>query len=125
VDLILCTEVLEHIQDDERALDELTRVLAPAGWLLITVPTPPAPPDTAHVREGYRPEELGSMLRHRGFEVRELRFCMHYFFRFLLANWRNVPLRCPRLFVQGISIIDRWIRLGPPMDLMLLARLKG
>ncbi len=47
IDFILCTEVLEHIPDDQKALDELARVLAPEGWLLISVPTPPAVPDPA------------------------------------------------------------------------------
>ena len=51
IDFILCTEVLEHIPDDQKALDELARVLVPEGWLLISVPTPPAVPDPAHVRD--------------------------------------------------------------------------
>jgi len=122
-DLILCTEVLEHIEDHESAIDELARVLAPGGWLLITVPTPPAPPDPNHVREGYRPEELSAMLRARGFEVQETRYCMHYFFRFELAHWWRVPLWCPRFAIRTLAILDRWIPLGPPMDLMILARL--
>ena len=45
--------MLEHIADDGAALDELRRVLAPGGWLLIAVPTPPAAYDPNHVREGY------------------------------------------------------------------------
>jgi len=36
-DLVLCTEVLEHIADDEAALDEIRRVLAPGGWLLTLI----------------------------------------------------------------------------------------
>lgn len=37
-DLIICSEVLEHIKDDEKAFSELARVLAKNGTLLITVP---------------------------------------------------------------------------------------
>jgi SAM-dependent methyltransferase len=125
IDLILCTEVLEHIEDHERALDEITRVLVPNGWLLITVPTPPAPPDPNHVREGYRPEELGGMLRQRGFEVVETRFCMRYFFRFLLSHWSRFPVWCPRIVIRAIALLDRLLPLGPPMDLLMLARLSG
>ena len=65
VDLVLCTEVLEHIEEHEPALDEIARVMAPGGRLVITVPTPPAIPDPAHVREGYRPDELAAMLTKR------------------------------------------------------------
>jgi len=120
-DLILCTEVLEHIQEHEQALDEITRVLAPGGWLLITVPTPPAPPDPAHVREGYRPEELSAMLAQRGFQIIETRWCMYYFFRFLFGNWSRLPWK-PRILIRSLSALDRILPLGPPMDLMILAR---
>lgn len=36
VDLVLCTEVLEHVPEPQRALDEMFRVLAPGGRLLLT-----------------------------------------------------------------------------------------
>jgi SAM-dependent methyltransferase len=38
-DRIICSEVLEHIPDDEAALRELHRVLKPGGILAATVPT--------------------------------------------------------------------------------------
>jgi SAM-dependent methyltransferase len=37
-DFVLCTEVLEHVAEPARVLDELYRVLAPGGGLLLTVP---------------------------------------------------------------------------------------
>lgn len=120
--LILCTEVLEHIQEHDQALDELARVLAPGGWLLITVPTPPAVPDSNHVREGYRAEELGAMLAERGFEIVDTRYCMRFFFRWLLANWPRVPW-FPRIAIRFLARLDGWVPIGPPMDLLILARL--
>lgn len=38
-DRIICSEVLEHIWDDDRAIAELVRVLRPGGRLAVTVPT--------------------------------------------------------------------------------------
>lgn len=120
-DLVLCTEVLEHIEEHEQALDELARVTAPGGWLVITVPTPPALPDTNHVREGYRQRELAGMLTERGFRVVESRFCMHFFFRFVLANWSRWIWR-PNFLIAGLSMLDRLLPIGPPMDLLILAQ---
>jgi SAM-dependent methyltransferase len=61
-DLVACTQVLEHIEDDLRALDELNRILKPGGYLLLAVPHPPAPwPEPGHVREGYRIEDLANL----------------------------------------------------------------
>lgn len=37
-DLVLCTEVLEHVQDYQRLVDEVHRVLKPGGRALVTVP---------------------------------------------------------------------------------------
>jgi SAM-dependent methyltransferase len=123
-DLVLCTEVLEHIQEHEQALDEIVRVAAPSGWLLITVPTPPAIDDPAHVREGYKAAELGGMLEQRGFEVVDKRFCMHFWFRLVLKNWSRLPW-CPRILIRIFAWLDRILPIGPPMDLMILARLVG
>jgi SAM-dependent methyltransferase len=36
--VIFCSHVLEHVQDDERALRELSRVLNPDGWAILMVP---------------------------------------------------------------------------------------
>ena len=38
VDTVVCVSVLEHVDDLSAALAELTRVLAPGGTLLLTVP---------------------------------------------------------------------------------------
>ena len=35
-DVVLCTEVLEHIPEPQRAIDEMYRVLRPGGTLLLT-----------------------------------------------------------------------------------------
>ena len=35
-DVVLCTEVLEHLPEPQRAIDEMHRVLAPGGTLLLT-----------------------------------------------------------------------------------------
>jgi SAM-dependent methyltransferase len=35
-DIVLCTEVLEHLPEPQRAIDEMFRVLVPGGQLLLT-----------------------------------------------------------------------------------------
>jgi SAM-dependent methyltransferase len=121
-DLVLCTEVLEHIEEDDQALDELTRVLTPGGWLLITVPTPPAVSDPSHVREGYDPHELAGMLADRGFKIVESRFCMYFFFRSALLSHSRLRW-IPSAVIRGLALLDKLFPLGRPMDLMILAQL--
>lgn len=42
-DMVICSEVLEHIRDDKRALEEIHRLLNPGGLLVISVPSKGAP----------------------------------------------------------------------------------
>jgi SAM-dependent methyltransferase len=84
----LCSEVMEHVKEDDQGFSELARVLAPGGLLLITTPTPPAPFDPVHVREGYTYPEMRGHLEKRGFEVLRHTFCFHWIMRALLVVWR-------------------------------------
>ncbi len=70
-DLVVCFEVLEHLDEPEAGLDELARVLAGGGLLAVSSPNrrvfPPGNPH--HVRE-YVPEELHDSLGRRFANVR-------------------------------------------------------
>jgi SAM-dependent methyltransferase len=37
-DAVLCNHVLEHVQDDIKAMSEIRRVLKPGGWTILQVP---------------------------------------------------------------------------------------
>jgi SAM-dependent methyltransferase len=129
-DYVLCTEVIEHVQDDGAAARELGRVLRPGAFALISVPTPPAPHDPAHVREGYTLEQLRELLTGGGLEVVWHRYCFHLPMRWLLPVWRWQYERLgrgrrslmPRLAVLAFAYADRWTRLGRPWDLVVLAK---
>lgn len=126
----LCTEVMEHIPDDEKGFSELSRVLAPDGLLLITTPTPPAPDDPAHAREGYTADEMRSKLDRHGFEILQQTFCFHWIMRVLLVVWRwqfetvgkGERSVMPRFLVVLAGVLDRALPLGRPWDIVVLAR---
>lgn len=68
-DCVLCTQVLEHIENHGAVVDEFARILRPGGHALITVPRPPEPCEQpGHVREGYTEEELSALFEPRGFQ---------------------------------------------------------
>ena len=72
-DLACAFEVLEHIEDDANALDEWHRLIAPRGYLLISVPAHSArygASDTyvGHFRR-YDGPQLRALLEHHGFSV--------------------------------------------------------
>lgn len=73
-ELVVCFEVLEHLDDPSAVLDELVRVLAPDGLLLVSSPNRDVyqPGNPHHVHE-FTPRELESELASRLHHVRLLR----------------------------------------------------
>lgn len=73
-DLVVCFEAIEHFADPFSVLDELTRVLAPGGVLLVSSPNREAyPPGNPHHHHEFLPAELEAELRTRLPNVRLLR----------------------------------------------------
>lgn len=77
VKTIICSEVLEHIPQDNVALVELVRALAPGGRLIITVPLhryywSKDDQVVGHYRR-YEPSELLTQLRQAGLQVHRVR----------------------------------------------------
>jgi len=70
MDVCCCLEVLEHIEDDDRALKEIYRVLKPRGLLILSVPFtyywPQYKSRIGHYRH-YNRESLKSLLKQNGF----------------------------------------------------------
>jgi SAM-dependent methyltransferase len=72
-DLICAFDVIEHVDEDEHALAELSRVAAPGAALLTSVPLHPAQwtgfDDFVGHRRRYEPAELVAKLARSGFAV--------------------------------------------------------
>lgn len=82
-DGVVVLDYLEHVEDDERCLDEVGRVLEPGGTLYLSTPTEGGflnwlkprigltLDQYGHVREGYRLAALEERLALRGYRVQE------------------------------------------------------
>ena len=97
-DLIGAFDVLEHIDDDCRALTEIHRALQPGGGVIFTVPQHPAlwsrMDEYAHHKRRYTRADLLEKMRGAGFEVR---YATSFVSLLLPAMWasrlaqRNAP----------------------------------
>ena len=77
-DLVTLFDVLEHLDDDARALDAAASLLRPGGWLLITVPALRSlwsPHDVINQhRRRYLREELKNRIEGAGFHLERLTY---------------------------------------------------
>lgn len=97
----LCSEVLEHLEDDGAAVAELGRVLGPRGKAVLTVPytgigftsflelcgirtVHDFPGPEHHVRPGYDERALGHLLESRGLAVERQAYCLRVFTRLVV-----------------------------------------
>jgi SAM-dependent methyltransferase len=89
-DVVVCSDVLEHIDDDARVVKHLGRALRPGGVLIVTSPSVPQPrhlplvrwrerrigfhpSDYGHVRDGYSERQLEVLFDDAGLEVETVR----------------------------------------------------
>ena len=81
--LVLATDIIEHVDDDRRALTEVARVLRPGRSALITVPAFPAlwgfQDEVSLHKRRYRMAPLLDRIRSAGLEPEE-----HFHFNYLL-----------------------------------------
>ena len=105
LDLLLTTEVIEHLERPTTLLDEVTRVVRPGGWVVISTPNPLTPHDLLYRvkrrRRGYTvnehpglmlPWQLRRALRRRGFEIEASGTC-NFVWPYPLGDWLG---RLPR-----------------------------
>ena len=125
VDMVMSTQVIEHIQDHEKAAAELCRILKPGGYALITVPHPPEPfPNDDHCREGYTADDLLALFAPHGLTALHTDyFLTRATTDRMLRAWK-LPLRGVFLPVASVdaethlSAEDR--RAGTPFGILML-----
>ena len=82
-DLILATDVIEHVEDDRLALSEVARALKPGGLAIITVPAFQMlyglQDRVAQHRRRYRKRDLVEKIRASGLELESI-----YYFNYVL-----------------------------------------
>jgi len=93
-DLVVLSEVLEHLDEDQQALDTISRLIKPGGHLLLTVPADPrqwsVEDELAGHKRRYTRPELIAKLNQAGFKVERLVNWGFPFTRGLLALERRM-----------------------------------
>lgn len=73
-DLVLATDIVEHVDDDRQAMAEIRRIVKPGGNVLVTVPAFPSlwglQDEVSHHKRRYRSRQVAALVRAAGLEIR-------------------------------------------------------
>jgi ubiquinone/menaquinone biosynthesis C-methylase UbiE len=135
-DVVLCTEVLEHVPEPVQAVQEMARILKPGGRLLLTAPLGAfLHQEPYHFYGGYTPHWYRRFLPQTGFELVSLERNQGFFswfgqesrrFHALLdpRRTRRTGWRWPWLTLLWVVTLPlcRWLLplLGPGLDRLAL-----
>ena len=101
---VVCTEVIEHLEDDRAGVAEIARVVTQDGRIVLSVPVPPAPRyDGAHVHEGYTYDQLHAILKSEHLSIVNKDYC-------LLLITRGV--------LHVIAFFEGWLGIPPPIVIL-------
>jgi SAM-dependent methyltransferase len=102
VDLVVATDIIEHLDDDSAALREFRRVLRPGGCAVLTVPAFPSlwglQDDVCHHKRRYRKREFEARITGAGLDLRT-----SFYFNYLLFAPIWLARQCLRLFRVGLD----------------------
>jgi len=102
-DVVVCFEAIEHVPEPDVVLDELSRVLAPGGVLLISSPNRSRyVPGNPHHHHEYQPRELEAALRTRFRAVRLLQ--QHVMLASVLSAERAEGEKLPEAVVRRFTL---------------------
>jgi SAM-dependent methyltransferase len=139
-DVVICTEVIEHVLDDRKCMRDLAKTLKTGGQLLLTTPNldyrpldgkvePPYEPieDGRHVRKGYDDRQLRQLARTADLDVIDIQYCSSDWSQRLTRWYRGLHtsidpriaslLITPLRFLPFLRGRDRW----PPFSICLEA----
>jgi SAM-dependent methyltransferase len=129
-DTVVCLNVLEHIEDDIFALEQMRRVLKAKGKLALLVPAHRIlygefDRAVGHFRR-YQKRELKSRLQRAGFVVREVKFfsliaALPWFINGRLFKRDYLPTGQANLANRLVPLLKLERLIGPPCGLSLIA----
>jgi len=144
-DIVTALDVLEHVDDDLKALNEILRVTAKGGVLVITVPAYgflwSEHDEALHHRRRYAASELRNKLTNAGFEVERISYYITLLFfpilfmRFVQSvSKKSIQAKTSHIVLPGwlnsllVGILGferwllRWINLPFGVSIVCLAR---
>jgi len=128
VDIVLCLDLIEHIEDDNKLIKEISRVLKKTGKVILTTPIkrgdliPLIGEDKmneihkkwGHVRKGYGIEQLKTLFQNNELAIIKAGKYFNLFSRYayLFLMLPSIPLKFRRIIYNLFIMLEPYIKFG-------------
>jgi len=128
IDVVLCLDLIEHVEEDDVLMKEISRVLKKDGKVILTTPMHNGVSfpflskekieainrDWGHVRKGYRLEQIKELFQNNNLAIQKISKYFNSLSRF--AYWFNcfsgIPLKGKSLLYRAIIRLETYIKYG-------------
>ena len=130
-DVIICSDVIEHIADDRTAFSELARVLKHGGTLLLSVPHDSPTSKKiykrfGHERPGYTKESITELAETFGLTLQSTtyyEYAIGYVLFSIHSALRSAPLLAATFYpFYVLYLLERYIPLGVPTGIITVLK---
>jgi len=128
IDVILCLDLMEHIKDDDKLIQEIFRTLKKNGKVILTTPVENGDlfpfiskqrmeaihKGWGHMRKGYSFEKIKSLFQNSGLTIKKIGKYFNFFSRYAysFAAFTKIPLRGKWLIYKLVIKLEPYIKLG-------------
>lgn len=128
IDVILCLDLMEHIKDDDKLIQEFFRVLKKNGRVILTTPTGKGDlfpfiseqrmeviyKGWGHIRKGYSLEKIESLFQNNGLTIKKIGKYFNLFSRYAysFAAFTKTPLKGKWLIYKLVIKLEPYVKLG-------------
>jgi len=127
VDVVLCLDVIEHIQEEDRLIKEISRVLKPGGKVILSTPFSDfrlpfvdiytVNKQWEHIKTGYSFEELENLFRQNGLYIKYKTKYFNIFSRlsysiFFVKNFPLIPNYLKFNLFKLVTKMEPFIKIG-------------
>jgi len=135
-DLVLCLDLLEHVEDDNGVLREVSRVLKYDGTIILTTPMERGVPflfmntkrideinkGWGHIRLGYSRNQINQMFLQNGFEILKITSYFNFLTRLIYRfTFLSTHFRLQQSIYECVIKLEPYIKLGSK-EYIIIAR---
>ena len=139
-DIVFCFDLIEHIKEDHKVVNEVSRILKKNGKLILTTPMENGVTfpflsnekntlinkEWGHIRKGYSLENIEELFGNNNLKIVKTGKYFNLFTRFVywLNTFSRIPFKGKGILFQLIIIFEPYIKYGAQEHILIAKKVK-